>query len=244
MRPTGGLLPPDDPMTGLRNVMLLLFLVLLVKNVVQYLQLVLTMVVEQRVTRDLRDEIYRNVLVQDLAFFHRTKSGQIISRLTNDADQTRNLVTKNLAKALSNLIQVLFLVTAMLLLSVRLTLIALIAIPVMVGLWNHFRDRLHKGVLRVWDAVAEVASHIQETVGGIRLVKASSAEPWEDRRFRRLTDIHYRAVVKNERSGGSSSRPPPKSSSRSRSSRSCGSAGGWSWWTARSAPRPSSPSPA
>jgi subfamily B ATP-binding cassette protein MsbA len=178
--------------------MLLLFVVLLVKNVVQYLQLVLTMVVEQRVTRDLRDEIYRNVLAQDLAFFHRTRSGQIISRLTNDADQTRNLVTKNLAKALSNLIQVLFLVAAMLMLSWRLTLVALIAIPVMVGLWNHFRDRLHRGVLKVWDAVAEVASHIQETVGGIRLVKASSAEPYEDRRFRRLTEIHYRAVVKNE----------------------------------------------
>jgi len=195
----GGLLTPGDPMTGLRNVMLLLFVVLLVKNLVQYVQLVLVMTVEQRVTRDLRDEIYRNVLAQDLSFFHRTKSGQIISRLTNDADQMRSLVTRNLAKALSNFIQVLFLVVAMTMLSWKLTLVALVAVPLMVVLWNRLRDRLHAGVLKVWDAVAELASHIQETVSGIRLVKASSAEGWEDGRFRRLTDIHYRAVVHNER---------------------------------------------
>jgi ATP-binding cassette, subfamily B, bacterial MsbA len=55
----------------------------------------------------------------------------------------------------------------------------------MLGLWARLRKRLRAGVLRVLDAVGDVASQIQETVAGIRLVKASGAEEWERRRFRR-----------------------------------------------------------
>jgi ATP-binding cassette, subfamily B, bacterial MsbA len=194
-----GMLPADAPLVGLRNVMLVLFVVLVVKNLVQYLQLVLVVTIDQSVTRDMRDEIYDNLLTLDLAFFHRTKSGQIISRLTNDVDQMRSLVTANLAKALSNSIQVFFLLATMLMISWQLTLITLVALPLMVGLWNHFRERLRVGVLKVWDAVGEMASHIQETVGGIRLVKAAGAEAWETKRFQGLTRQYYRAMVRNER---------------------------------------------
>jgi ATP-binding cassette, subfamily B, bacterial MsbA len=54
-------------------------------------------------------------------------------------------------------------------------------------------------VLKVWNAVGELSSHIQETVGGVRLVKASGAEAYEAGRFRALTHRHYKAVVRNER---------------------------------------------
>src|SRR5207253_10315763 len=62
-----------------------------------------------------------------------------------------------------------------------------------------FRRRLHAGVLRVLDAVGEISSHVQETVSGIRLVKAAGAEAFESGRFRALTRAHYSAVVHNER---------------------------------------------
>ncbi len=194
----GRLMPPDEPMIGLRNVLLVMFVAFLVKNVALYVRYYTVIVIEQRVTRDLRNEIYAHLMKMDLPFFGRTRSGQIISRLTNDVDQLRSLVTANLAQALANAIQVGFLLWVLISLSFRLTLVTLIALPLMVGLWNRFRERLRRGVLRVWDAVGELASHIQETVGGIRLIKASGAEEWESNRFRRLTREHYRAVVKNE----------------------------------------------
>jgi ATP-binding cassette, subfamily B, bacterial MsbA len=87
----------------------------------------------------------------------------------------------------------------MLLLSWKLTLVAALFLPPMLGLWARLRSRLRRGVLRVLNATGEVASQIQETVSGIRLVKASSAEPWEIRRFTALTQGQYRAWVKNER---------------------------------------------
>ena len=57
----------------------------------------------------------------------------------------------------------------------------------------------HADVLRVLDAVGELSSHVQETVSGVRLVKASGAEPWEIARFNRLTQSHYAARVRDER---------------------------------------------
>jgi subfamily B ATP-binding cassette protein MsbA len=198
-RVIGGVIPPGAPMVGLRNVLLVLFLAFLLKNVALYIQLYTVVVIEQKVTKDLRDQIYEHLMDMDLGYFQRTKSGQIISRVTNDVDQLRTLVTRNLAQGLSNSIQTLAFLVFLLLLSWQLTLATLIALPLMVGLWNRFRQRIWKGVLKVWDAVGEVSSHIQESIGGIRLVKATGSEEYESGRFRGLTHRHYKAVVRNER---------------------------------------------
>jgi ATP-binding cassette, subfamily B, bacterial MsbA len=198
-RLVGGLIPMGAPMEALRNVLLLLFAVFLVKNIALYVQTYTVAVIEQLVTRDLRNQIYDHLMSLDLGFFQRTRAGQIISRITNDVDQVRTLVTRNLAEGLSKLIQTLVFFAVLLIISWQLTLATLVAIPVMVGLWNKFRDRIWRGVLKVWNAVGELSSHIQETVGGVRLVKASGAEAYESGRFRALTHRHYKAVVRNER---------------------------------------------
>ena len=189
----------QSPMAALRNVVLLLFGVFVVKNIAHYIQLYTVAVVQGRVIRDLRDDIYRHLLQLGFSYFQRTRTGQVISRATTDVDQVRALLTENLSRAISALIQVAFLLTFLVALSWKLTLVALLSLPPMLGLWARFRKRLRKGVLRVLDAVGEVASQIQETVSGIRLVKAAGAEEWEYRRFQALTRSHYRAYVRNAR---------------------------------------------
>ncbi|MDX1675310.1 MAG: ABC transporter ATP-binding protein, partial [Longimicrobiales bacterium] len=156
-------------------------------------------IIEQRVTKDLRDQIYDHLMKMDLGFFQRTKAGQIISRVTNDVDQLRTLVTRNLATALSHTIQTVVFMIGLLIISWELTLATLIALPIVMGLWNLFRQRIWKGVLKVWDAVGEVSSHVQESIGGVRLVKATGSEDYEAGRFRRLTQRQYKAVIRNER---------------------------------------------
>jgi subfamily B ATP-binding cassette protein MsbA len=195
----GGLIADRSPMAALRNVVLVLFGVYLVKNVAQYVQQYTVSVVQGRVTRDLRNDIYEHLLRLGFPYFQRTRTGQVISRVTVDVEEVRTLVTENLAKALSSIIQITFYLGALILLSWKLTVVAALALPPMLGLWGRFRKRLHAGVLRVLDAVGDVASQLQETVAGIRLVKASGAEQWEVRRFRALTQGHYKAFVRNER---------------------------------------------
>jgi ATP-binding cassette, subfamily B, bacterial MsbA len=187
------------PMEALRNVVALLFVVFLVKNAALYLYQICVSVVEGRVTRDLRDDLYAHLVRLGLPFFQRTRTGQVISRVTHDVEQMRGLVTGNISKLLSQVLQAAAAMTAMFLLSWKLTLVAALFLPPMLGLWAKLRERLRRGVLRVLDAVGEVAAHVQETVAGVRLVKASGAERWEVERFRRLTRAQYRAWVRNER---------------------------------------------
>ncbi len=195
----GGMVGGMDPMSALRNVVLVLFFVFLVKNVALYVEQYTVAMLEGAVTRDLRNHAYNHLLRLGFPFFQRTRAGQIISRITGDVDQIRALVTANLTKAISSAIQVVFFLGVLLLLSWKLTLVAALFLPPMLGLWARFRKRLRVGVLRVLDAVGDVASQIQETVSGIRLVKASGAEEWENRRFQALTQGHYKALIRNER---------------------------------------------
>jgi ATP-binding cassette, subfamily B, bacterial MsbA len=157
-------------------------------------------VLEGRVTRDIRNETYAHLLRLDLGFFQRTRAGQVISRSTHDVDQVRILVTVLLSRLLSSVLQAVAALVALLLISWKLTLVAALFLPPMLGLWSRLRGRLRRGLLRVLDAVGEVASQIQETVSGIRLVKASGAEEWEERRFRALTRHQYREFVRVSRS--------------------------------------------
>ncbi|HEX6750536.1 MAG TPA: ABC transporter ATP-binding protein [Longimicrobium sp.] len=195
----GGLVTGRPPMAALRNVVMLLFAVYLLKNVANYVWSVLVTVIEGRVTRDLRNDIYAHLLRLGFPFFQRTRAGQVISRVTNDVDQMRSLVTSNLAKLLSSSIQALVYVAMLFLLSWQLTLVSLLFVPLTAALWGRLRKRLRRGVMKVLDTVGEVASHVQETVSGIRLVKASGAEAFEEERFRGLTRRHYKAQVRNDR---------------------------------------------
>lgn len=195
----GGMMPAGQPMVGLRNVLLLLFGAFVLKNIALYVQEYTVVLIEQRVTKDLRDRIYSHLMRMDLGFFQRTKAGQIISRVTNDVDQLRTLVTRNLAHVLSNSIQTAVFLAVLLFISWPLTLVTLVAMPVVMGLWSLFRQRIWEGVLKVWDAVGEVSSQVQETIGGVRLVKATGSEDYEAARFRELTRRQYKATIRNER---------------------------------------------
>ncbi len=178
---------------------LLILAVFALKNAFDFARTYLVARVEQGVTRDLRREVYDHLLELDLSFFGRTRTGQIVSRLTTDVEQLRTLVTRELARIVSSVFEFAAAVSAMLLISWKLTAAAFVVIPAAMGMWGPLVRRLRAGDRRVLDLAGEVNAHIQETLAGIRLVKSSSAEPRERVRFRRLTGAYFRAVLRTER---------------------------------------------
>ncbi|HEX6560169.1 MAG TPA: ABC transporter ATP-binding protein [Longimicrobiales bacterium] len=189
-------LPPQRLLLGINIFILIIFLI---KNIFDFLQQYLVVKLEQSVTRDLRNESYGHLLDLDMRFFGVTRAGQIISRLTSDADQLRNLVTKNIAKFATSILQVLITIAIMLDISVRLTVVCLVVLPAMFGIWSRFLRRLRRGDRNVLNLGGEVASHLQESVLGIRQVKGAGAETFEKKRFQDLTRQYFKAVVRTER---------------------------------------------
>jgi subfamily B ATP-binding cassette protein MsbA len=173
--------------------------VFLLKNVFDYLQQYLVARLEQEVTRDMRNQVYEHLLELDLRFFGRTRVGQIISRLTGDVDQLRILLTRNIGKFVTSLLEVLATFVALVMLSFELTIVALLVLPAMFGIWGRIRKRLLRADRGVLNLAGEVSSHLQETVSGVRLVKAAAAEDFERSRFRELTRRYYKSFVRAER---------------------------------------------
>lgn len=196
----GRVISPDmTPPQLLLAINLFILVVFLLKNIFDFLQSYLVVQIEQSVTRDLRNQSYAHVLHLDMRFFGRTRAGQIIARLTSDADQLRNLVTRNLAKFVTSVLQAAITIAIMLKLSVELTVVALVVLPAMFGIWSRFLKRIRRGDRAVLNLGGEVTSHLQETVLGVRQVKSAGAEAFEERRFRALTQSYFKAVVRNER---------------------------------------------
>ena len=158
-----------DPLDAIRVIILLILGMFALKNIFDFLKAYLMAWVQQGVTRDLRDEVYDHLLELDMAFFGKMKMGQILSRLTYDVEQLRVLVAKELGKVVSQVFEFIAAAAVMILISAKLTLVAVVVVPITMGIWGPLIRKLKKNDRRVSNSFADVNTHIQETLAGIRL---------------------------------------------------------------------------
>ena len=190
-----------DPSRSLNRICLTLLIVFLLKNIFDYLQSVLTVWVEQAVVRDMRNEVYGHLHELSLSFFHSRRTGALLSRLTNDIA----LVRGALAAGFSNLIKSgLLLVVCLFWIfwtSWRLALVSLFVVPPSVLLIVWLGKKLRKRSTITQERMADLNAILQETLTGIRVVKAFSMEEFEKRKFARAAQDYFRSFVKQRRLG-------------------------------------------
>jgi subfamily B ATP-binding cassette protein MsbA len=179
----GRLLDPAQPMQSLRNVILVILATVALKNLFIWIAGTLGAELQEYVTRDLRDAVYRHLQRLPIGYFTTTKTGQILSRVLADTEQTRTLVTQIVTQALSASALVIIYVAYLFGISWRLTLIALVVAPLLTFALQPLLKRLRRGYRRLRNDHGEMMSVLQESVSGIRLVKAFGAEPYEEQRF-------------------------------------------------------------
>jgi len=187
-----------DRMEAFGRIIVLILVVFALKNLFFFARAYLVARAEQALNRDLRDRVYDHLVGLDMAFFGRVRMGQIVSRLTTELETLRSVVTAELARILSAVFEFAAAVVAMLLISWKLTAAAFVVIPGAMIVWGPLVRVLRKRDRRVLDLGADVNAHIQETLSGIRLVKSSSAEERERRRFHGLTGDYFRHVLRAE----------------------------------------------
>jgi ATP-binding cassette, subfamily B, bacterial MsbA len=190
-----------DPIRSLTRICLTLLIVFFLKNVFDYLQSVLTVFVEQAVVRDLRNEVYGHLHELSLSFFHSRRTGALLSRLTNDIA----LVRGALAAGFSNFVKsVLLLVVCLFWIfwtSWRLALVSFLVVPPSVFLIVWLGKKLRRRSTITQERMADLNSILQETLTGIRVVKAFSMEEFEKQKFARVAQAYFRSFVKQRRLG-------------------------------------------
>jgi subfamily B ATP-binding cassette protein MsbA len=142
-------------------------------------------VAAQRAIADLRRRVQRHVVRLPVAYFDSTKSGELISRILNDADGIRNLIGTGLVQLAGGLLSAAAALAVLLYLDWRLTAAVVLVLAVFAGTTGVAFRRLRPIFRERGRINAEVTGRLGETLGGIRLVKAFTAERREDLVFAR-----------------------------------------------------------
>jgi subfamily B ATP-binding cassette protein MsbA len=179
----GAFLDRGDRLGSVETMMVAIIAIVLLKNVFVWLGGQLGAALQENVTRDMRDGVFRHLQRLPLGYFQRTKTGQIISRVLSDTEQTKALITELVTKSLQNVAQIVGTIVILLNYSVRLTFVALVIAPLLTLSLQPVLRKLRKGHRRLRGDYGEITSVLQEVVSGIRLVKSFRGEPYEDRRF-------------------------------------------------------------
>ena len=192
----GHLMIEGDKMTSLRNVILVVLLVVFMKNVLVWISGQFGAELQEFVTRDLRNTVYSHLARLPLSYFTKTKSGQIISRILNDTFETRLVLTQIVTQSLQAIALVGATIAFLFDLSWQLTLISLGIVPILSLVLQPLLRKLRRGNRRRGNQHGEMASVLQETVSGIRLVKSFGAEGFEERRFTDASNTYARTTVR------------------------------------------------
>ncbi len=163
----------------------------------------LTSTVGNEVTGDLRVRLFEHLQAMELGFFTRTKTGVIQSRLQNDVGGVSGVLTNTVTSILGNTVTVIASLVAMLLIDVRLTLIAIVMMPVLVLVQRRVGQVRARIAAETQESLSELTSITQETlsVSGILLSKSFNRQRTESARYQRENDNQVRLQVRRAMSG-------------------------------------------
>ena len=146
---------------------------------------------------DLRNELYAATLRRSVAFFQKYSTGTLLSAIVNDIERVQFALSSVLAEFLQQFFTFLFTACVVVLLGGRLTWVLIIFVPVVVMAARRIGHRVRTTTRRGQDKLAEIQNILQETITGVRIVKAFSMEAWETRRFRDAGRRLFRANLRS-----------------------------------------------
>ena len=180
----------DDTQT-LNNMMLVVLGITLLGSAAAFVRMYLTLWLGERVSADIRSEVYSHLLTLSPAFFEKTRTGEVISRFTSDTTVLQTVIGMGLSMLLRSSITFVGALALMLVTSPLLTLYVLIAVPVVLLPIRWIGPRVRRFSRQSQDRVADVGAYVDESLHEINTVQAYSHESLD----RQLFDERVEAVM-------------------------------------------------
>jgi ATP-binding cassette subfamily B multidrug efflux pump len=174
-------------------------LTLVAQFVCSYGGAMLTARLGQSVMRDLRMRIFAHLQRLSISFFDRNPAGRLITRVTSDVETLNELFTSGVVSGLGDLFTLVAIGVAMFIMDWRLTLAALIVIPLIAGVSHWFRSGVRESYRDIRTRVARINAFLQERLTGMRIVQLFGREEMEKGAFRDLNSDHLEAHVRSIR---------------------------------------------
>jgi subfamily B ATP-binding cassette protein MsbA len=171
----------------------------LIKGIFYFSQHYLMNYIGLRVVADLREKLYHHLQYLSLSFFTKTPTGSLISRFTNDVMIIQGSVSNAITSIIRDSLVIIALTGVVFYRDWKLASIAFIILPVAAIPIVKFGQRLRKFSLRGQVRMGFIASLLEETISGNRIVKAFTMEDYECRRFSDENDRYFRTIMKRQR---------------------------------------------
>lgn len=157
-----------------------------------FLSLYLMKTLGLKVIRDIRDKLYRNLVHQSVDFLSRSKTGDLISRISNDIEKIRFAVSETLAVYIRESLTLVGLIIFIFLRDWQMSLFSMVILPIAALPMVYFGKRVKKRGIQSQETIAELSNFLSETVGGNKIVKAYNMEEYEIEKFRKMNQKHYK----------------------------------------------------
>ena len=147
------------------------------------------------VVRDIRNQLYRKITSLPLGFFSEERKGDIIARMSGDVQEVENSIMSSLDMLFKNPILIILYFATLIVISWQLTLFTLIIVPIMGWFMGFVGRKLKAKSIKAQAMWSDTMSMVEETLGGLRIIKAFCAEDKMNRRFDAI-NTSYREQVR------------------------------------------------
>lgn len=175
---------------------LLIIILFFLKNLFRYLAMYFLAVVRNGVVKDLRNGLYHKVLILPLSYFNEKRKGDIIARMTNDVQEVEWSIMSSLEMAFRDPITLITYLITLFIISPSLTIFVLVLLPVS----GYIIGRIGKSLKRTSDKgqlrMGIILSMIEETISGLRIIKAFNAIDFADKRFHKTNSDYNRLMIR------------------------------------------------
>ncbi|MES2607484.1 MAG: lipid A export permease/ATP-binding protein MsbA [Pseudomonadota bacterium] len=175
------------------------FLTFVVKGGASYGESVVMTFVGQRIISDIQNCLFKQLMKSDLAYFHNTPSGELLSRFTNDVNMMRNAMENTLLNLGKDLITLICLITLMFHRDPTLAIIAFFVFPIAVFPILKIGKRMRKVTFHTQDQHAVLTNQLSQIFQGIRVVKAYCMEKAEANRIEQQINTIFHLIYKATR---------------------------------------------
>lgn len=180
---------------GLYLLVLLFFGAQLFRFIFSYFQSILLNSVGQYVMFDIRRELYDKLQHQEIAYYDRNPVGRIMTRLTSDVDSLNELFTQGVTDLLGDLVMIVAIISVMLWMDVKLTLVTLLTVPMLFAATTWFRKGARRGYDMVRTRIARINAFLQEHFAGAQTVQIFNAEAKSLKKFDDINVDHRNANI-------------------------------------------------
>jgi ABC-type multidrug transport system fused ATPase/permease subunit len=149
------------------------------------------------VVQQLREQVFEHVLHLPMAYFDRSATGSLISRITNDTEAIKDLYVNVISSFAQNIVRILGILVGMALLDIRLVWICAILVPTVVLIMFVYQKLSTPIFMRVRSLLSDINARLNEGIQGMAVVQLSNQQTQFSRAFEQTNTDHYQAKIKN-----------------------------------------------